>query len=154
MSEQAALSHQEIANRAKRLIAAAAINTEPFPHIVIDEVFTETYYRQILQHLPPQTLLSIPHKFGMMKIGEDVPTFQSITETGRRFWSEFDRAVKPHICAALLQRYLPYAAEKLMLIFGEDAKRFDLSTLGLDEFRTLRGNCPMPDLRRSHGRPR
>lgn len=94
MSEQAALSHQEIADRAKRLIAAAAINTEPFPHIVVDEILPDTYYRQILQHLPPQTLLSIPNKFGMMKIGDDDPTFRAITETGRRFWSEFDRTVK------------------------------------------------------------
>src|SRR4051812_46029802 len=139
MSEQALLSHQDIAERAKRLIAVAEINTEPFPHIVIDEIFPETYYREILRHLPSQELLSIPNKFGMMKIDNDDPSFQALSETTRDFWSEFDNVVKPPICAALLQRYLPYGAEKLSLTFGEDADRPDLSTFAPEEFRYLRG---------------
>jgi hypothetical protein len=73
-----------------------------------------------------------------MKIGEDDATFQSMPESARQFWIEFDQKVKPAICEALLERYLPYAAEKLSLIFGEEAEHLR-SELEPKEFRSVRG---------------
>ena len=46
--------------------------------------------------------------------------------------------MKPSICEALLERYLPYAAEKLSLIFGEEAEHLK-SQLEPKEFRSVRG---------------
>src|SRR5262245_12535704 len=81
----------------------------------------------------------MPVAFGMMKIGEDDATFQSMPESARQFWIEFDQKVKPSICEALLERYLPYAAEKLSLIFGEEAEHLK-SQLEPKEFRSVRGS--------------
>jgi hypothetical protein len=130
--------HQGITERASKLVQSARINSDPFPHIVVDGIFPEPYYEQILRNLPPQSSLSIPAKFGMMKIEDSDPVFSELPSEGRQFWSTFDVIVKPAICRALLQRYLPYAGEKLSLIFGDSAEGLARS-LDPDEFRPLRG---------------
>lgn len=130
--------HQTVTEHACRLIEAAPINPDPFPHIVLDGIFPESYYEQILRHLPAQSSLSIPVKFGMMKIEDGDPVLRALPTDAQQFWTKFDRDVKPAICRALLQRYMPYTEEKLTLIFGDTAE--DMAR-GLDpnEFRSLRG---------------
>ena len=130
--------HQDVTERACNLIEAASICPDPFAHLVVDGIFPETYYDQILRHLPPQSALSIPAKFGMMKIADHDPVFSGLSAEGREFWAVFDREVKAPICRALLQRYLPYAKEKLNLIFGDRAKTWACD-LEQDDFIALRG---------------
>jgi len=132
------MSYQTIAGHACELVRSAEIRPDPFPHIVVDGIFPEQYYEELLSNLPPVSSLSIPVAFGMMKIGEDDATFQSMPESARQFWIEFDQKVKPSICEALLERYLLYAAEKLSLIFGEEAEHLK-SQLEPKEFRSVRG---------------
>jgi hypothetical protein len=129
------MSHQTVAEHASGLVRSAEIRPDPFPHIVVDGIFPEQYYEELLSHLPAVSSLTIPVAFGMMKIGEDDATFQSMPESARQFWIEFDQKVKPAICEALLERYLPYAAEKLSLIFGEEAEHLR-SELEPKEFRS------------------
>jgi hypothetical protein len=132
------MSHEIVTEHACQRVRAAAINPDPFPHIVVDGIFPEQYYEELLSHLPAVSSLTIPVAFGMMKIGEDDATFQSMPASARQFWIEFDQKVKPSICEALLERYLPYAAEKLSLIFGEEAEHLK-SQLEPKEFRSVRG---------------
>jgi hypothetical protein len=98
--------HQGVSEHACKLVQSATINSDPFPHIVVDGIFPEPYYEQILRNLPPQSSLSIPAKFGMMKIEDSDPVFSELRSEGRQFWSTFDVTVKPAICRALLQRSL------------------------------------------------
>jgi hypothetical protein len=132
------MSHEIVTEHACQRVRAAAINPDPFPHIVVDGIFPEQYYEELLSHLPAVSSLTIPVAFGMMKIGEDDATFQSMPESARQFWNEFDQKVKPSICEALLERYLPYAAEKLSLIFGDEAEQVK-GQLEPKEFRSVRG---------------
>jgi hypothetical protein len=125
------------AQHATARIDDATILTDPFPHFIIDDIFPEIFYEEILSHLPPISSLSIPAKFGMMKIGDDDPTYRSIPEASQKFWSTFDNDVKAPICAALLRRYLPYAEEKLSLIFGDSVSEF--THFEPRDFRPLRG---------------
>jgi hypothetical protein len=106
---------------------------------VVDGIFPEPYYEQLLSYLPAVSLLSIPVAFGMMKIGEDDATFCAISQAAQQFWLEFDRVVKPSICRSLLDRYLPYTAEKLSLIFGDEIGGSSSFGIGPEEFRPLRG---------------
>jgi hypothetical protein len=130
------MSHRSAGNFAARLVEAAPIYTDPFPHIVADGIFPEFYYRELLGHLPPTSALSIPVKFGMMKLRPEDVTFQALPAASQNFWSAFDTVTKPAVCAALLRRFLPYAENKLALIFGRDGLGKELEP---DEFRPLRG---------------
>lgn len=133
------MSHQTVAEHACELVRSAEIRPDPFPHIVVDGIFPEQYYEQILHNLPAVSALTIPVTFGMMRIGEDDATFRRLPEAGQRFWSEFDNEVKPPICYALLKRYFIYLEEKLFLIFGDRAKHHDIGGLHEHDFRPLRG---------------
>jgi hypothetical protein len=133
------MSPHSIAQWASPLIRSAPIRPDPFPHIVIDGIFPEPYYEELLSRLPALSLLSIPVAFGMMKIEEDDATFRAMPEDAQRFWTEFDKVVKPVICRALLDRYLPYTAEKLSLIFGEEIGCRTSHDILPEEFGSLRG---------------
>ena len=133
------MSHEIVTEHACQRVRAAVINPDPFPHIVVDGIFPEQYYEELLSHLPAVSSLTIPVAFGMMKIGEDDQTFRALPEASQTFWADFDSAVKPLICRALLDRYFPYAREKLSLIFGDEAERIGLDGRALDEFQSLRG---------------
>lgn len=137
MSEPSAQKFQAAAQHAISRIDAATTSTDPFPHIIVDDIFPETFYEEMLTHLPPTSLLSIPAQFGMMKIGDEDVTYRSMPETSQRFWSAFDNDVKAPICAALLQRYFPYAEEKLSAIFGDRAS--EISHIEQQNFKPLRG---------------
>ena len=128
-----------IAERAEHLISTAAIEADPFPHLLVDGIFPEAFYEEILRNLPPREILSVPVTFGMMKIGDDDQSFRSLPKSGQEFWTLFDRDVKQPIFAALIRRWLPFAEEKLTLIFGADAARAALSELQPEEFTQLRG---------------
>jgi hypothetical protein len=130
------MSLQAISEHAVDLVRASPINPEPFPHIVVDGIFPEPYYEQILRNLPAQSSLAIPDKFGMMKLRPEDPSFQALPPASRDFWTAFDTVTKPAICEALLRRFLPYAEDKLALIFGRAGLGADLE---LSEFRPLRG---------------
>ena len=143
------MSSDSIAGWACSRIRTAPIKHDPFPHLVIDGIFPEPYYQELLSHLPPRSLLSIPVAFGMMKIDGDDGTFRAIPEAARQFWIEFDTAVKPLVCRALLDRYFPYTEEKLSLIFGEEVGTRSLDGLVPEEFHSLRGivQCPISGAR-------
>ena len=93
------MRYEEVTEYACRLIDAARINPDPFAHLIIDGIFPEAYYEQILRHLPPQSALSIPAKFGMMKIVHDDPVLNGLSVEGRKFWAD-----KAPICRALFFR--------------------------------------------------
>lgn len=129
----------EISEHVTHRIKAAVIETEPFPHLVVDGIFPEAFYEEMLCHLPPRELLSIPVAFGMMKIGEDDATFRAMPKASQDFWTAFDGDVKRSVFAALLQRWLPYVEEKLTLIFGCEAARSAIQEMNAEEFKQLRG---------------
>jgi hypothetical protein len=132
------VGYEEVTEYACRLIEAARINPDPFAHLIIDGIFPEAYYEQILRHLPPPSALSIPVKFGMMRLVPDDPVLNGLSAEGRKFWSDFEGEVKTPICRALLKRYFRYAEEKLTLIFGDRARAW-VGELKQDEFIPLRG---------------
>ena len=107
--DEGTMSRDSVIEQACSLIRDAPIEPDPFPHIVIDGIFPDQYYEELLRNLPAVSALSIPVKFGMMKIDDDDATFRALPEAGQRFWAEFDNEVKPPICYALLKRYRPYA---------------------------------------------
>ena len=131
--------HETVTEHACQRVRAAAINLDPFPHIVVDGIFPEQYYEELLSHLPAVSSLTIPVAFGMMKIEEDDPTFRAIPEDAQRFWTDFDSVVKPVVCRALLDLYLAYTAEKLSLIFGEELGCRTSHDILPEEFGSLRG---------------
>jgi hypothetical protein len=137
--DEGTMSRDSVIEQACSLIRDAPIEPDPFPHIVIDGIFPDQYYEELLRNLPAVSALSIPVKFGMMKIDDDDATFRALPEAGQRFWAEFDNEVKPPICYALLKRYRPYAKEKLSLIFGDCSHKLDLDDLEDRDFRPLRG---------------
>src|SRR4051794_31179975 len=98
--------------------------------------WTDPSYCELLQHLPPLSALAIPVKFGMMKLRPEDASLQTLPPESQAFWTAFDTVTKPAICAALLRRFLPYAEDKLALIFGRAGLG---SNLQADEFRQLRG---------------
>lgn len=51
-------------------IAGATLETEPFPYIVVDDVFPETYYRRMLTMFPPSTHMRPLHETGRVGTGE------------------------------------------------------------------------------------
>ncbi len=124
---------------AVRRIESASINEDPFPHILIDGIFPEPFYAELLKHLPPVSALTIPVHFGMMKIGDDDAAYRSMPDATRQFWATFDNEIKPPVCQALLKRYLPYAEKKLTQIFGEDTAKSRSAALVAEDFRPLRG---------------
>lgn len=79
------MSHEIVTEHACQRVRAAAINPDPFPHIVVDGIFPEQYYEELLSRLPAISSLTIPVAFGMMKIGEDDATFQSMPENAQQF---------------------------------------------------------------------
>lgn len=124
------------AGHALQRIEGAQLQTKPFPHLVVDEIFPSDFYEEILTHLPKVSSLSIPDKFGMMKIGDDDAAFRALPKASQKFWSIFEREIKAPICSALLRRYKPYLSEKLALIFGPT---FDEQSIADEEFLSLRG---------------
>ena len=120
----------------RQFVSPASIATDPFLHIVVDGVFPETFYSALLTHLPPVSSLTIPVKFGMMKLRPNDASLQTLPPVSQAFWADFDMITKPAICAALLRRFLPYAEDKLALIFDRPGLGADLEP---SEFRVLRG---------------
>ena len=124
------------AQHALQRIESVRIQTKPFPHLIVDEIFPDDFYEEILSHLPDVSSLSIPDKFGMMKIGDDDTAFRALPQASQKFWSIFETDIKTPICSALLRHYKSYLSEKLTLIFGPAPIE---STVADEEFRHLRG---------------
>jgi hypothetical protein len=91
-------------------IARANRVTTPFPHMVIDGVLTENFYRQVLTALPPAETFGSAG-FGQLRLDklQHVPTLAELA----RVWEE---AIAP----AVLARFVDLYEHKLGLLFGDD----------------------------------
>lgn len=80
-------------------VADTRVETSPFPHIVVDDVFPADYYREVLAHFPPASQMQTIAETGRV-IGEGAYNERSILRFSdedfgrmspdqRRFWNEF-----------------------------------------------------------------
>lgn len=117
---EAALAHIE------RACAAAAIQDQPFPHIVIDEILPWPYFELLENHLPRESEFQIQGGFGHIKIEETDDAFRKLGRKRKTIWRHFDVQIKAAACAGLARRFAPYASEKLCELFGQGGE--DLTT--------------------------
>ena len=87
-------------------IKAAKIEREPFPHFVVDHVFPDDFYRDLLAHLPVEEEYVSPdaYRFGL---DLDDSGLARLIADRKAFWDEFCGwlRAKPFLVAAASQVY-------------------------------------------------
>lgn len=80
-------------------VASAAVESDPFPYAVIDEILPREYYEEAVSQFPAPSQMrpiretgrvardAYPERYVTLFNAED---FTSLTESQRRFWTEFD----------------------------------------------------------------
>lgn len=115
-------STREFALKMVDRIKTTQIETEPFPHVVIDDIFPSDYYEQIQ--------LNFPSDHQMIPLSEtgrtgnsykerlvtlfDEPGFARLTEEQRKFWSHFGGWLySPEFINGVIQHFWPHVEDRL-----------------------------------------
>lgn len=125
-----------------RKIEAATVMLDPFPHVVVDEVFPDWYFERAQQFLiePSYFPLTGGDGFGFMRIEDDDPHFSLLGIEQRSYWRHLDAIVKPALFEALSKRFAAHASTKLGLMLDGEVPNIDLAnsepTRGIIQCRT------------------
>jgi hypothetical protein len=94
-------------------IAGATRAMEPFPHIVVDGVFTDAFYAELLEARPPAATFGA-EGFGQLELStlRHIPALARLTDA----WEQ-------EIAPAVLSRFVDLYDYKLALLFGDDPRR-------------------------------
>jgi FkbM family methyltransferase len=115
-STEAAFEH------VSKKIENCSVTTQPFPHVVIDQIFPEDYYRRMLEMFPAENEL-IPlsetgrtgtgYKQRMVTLFND-EHFDRMDPRRRGFWSEFARWMySDGFIDKVTRRFLPWCSNRL-----------------------------------------
>jgi hypothetical protein len=92
------MSHQTVAEHACGLVRSAEIRPDPFPHIVVDGIFPEQYYEELLSHLPAVSSLIFGEEAEHLRSELEPKEFRSVRGivqcriTGARMGAHVDKA--------------------------------------------------------------
>lgn len=106
-------------------LQGAQVESDPFPHYVLDHVFPEDYYRELLRHLPPSDVYKNLYEVTDLKLDHFRHRDQRDMDQGwterlppelRPFWSSFQKwFLSDDLANAVLKSF----AEPLRLGIGE-----------------------------------
>jgi hypothetical protein len=101
------LRSDEIAAHVERAVESAALHLEPFPHVVLEQLFPESFYAAILRGIPPVELFD-----GAENKQRIVVPFEMAPALSRRVWSFLLNEVVDRTLGPVLLRKLrePLAA--------------------------------------------
>ena len=102
----------------REAVAAAAVITDPFPHLVIEPLLPLDVFRVLLDAVPPDDFFEGENNLDLKGIGLDksiVPQFSQVIWSSVRF-DIIGRALGP----ALAARFRPFAREFLRISLGEE----------------------------------
>jgi len=103
-------------------IKQSEIHESPFPHVIVDNIFPEEYYQQILKFFPTkQQMASIaesgrtagayPDRFVTLFKYED---FQRLNEAQKQFWGDFGGWLySPEFINGIIDMMWPYVQERM-----------------------------------------
>jgi len=108
-------------------IANSDIKTDPFPYMVIDEIFPKDYYRRMLDMFPPEATLTPLSETGRVtadKYKERLvalftdDTFARMDPERKAFWMEFGKYMySPEFIELVTRRFLPWCANRLSALY-------------------------------------
>jgi FkbM family methyltransferase len=113
-------SEQVVAHVLRR-VRETAIETEPFPYAIVDDVFPDDYYRQIAQHFPEESRMvplsetgrATGYKERLVVLFDDTG-FARLDERQRQFWSELRGWLySPSFVNGVVDRFRPYVAARI-----------------------------------------
>jgi hypothetical protein len=123
MMEKKSEDFTQVVAHALNAISNASIIIEPFPHVAVDNILPESYYAQLLKHLPGVAEIEMTSGFGHMKLESGDQAFQRIGDDRRSFWRRFEKEVKTPVCRILIEMMQPFVSSKMEQLFGGAAKK-------------------------------
>lgn len=102
-------------------IANAPISPFPFPHIYVQDVFPEDFYRELRAHLPPSEAFKNLKDLGRVRAGYPdtrlvmpvTPDYvQSLAEPLRAFWGELAQWLLGGFGQMVLSKFAPYLDQR------------------------------------------
>lgn len=125
---RAADRHAQAFDHLLRRVADTPVAQEPFPHAVVDDLFPQDYYRELLAHFPPESALVPLAETGritgdayrerrvLLFNGAD---FARLAPASRAFWSEFSSWLySERFLRTMIERFLPWCRDRLAAVRG------------------------------------
>lgn len=122
-------------NHVTKCIANADIITDPFSHIVIDNIFTEDLYKQLTQNIIPDNILATLQDYKrvgngysdaryILKLKSNMPFLE---ETNRLIWQNFAKYISNHFIHLILQKFKIYDDDLISdLLYVKDGMNYSL----------------------------
>ncbi len=115
--------HKSASEYVYRKIEQCTVTNDPFPHIVIDAIFPDEYYKRMLEMFPSESELTPLSETGRVT-GYSAKTrlvtlfndehFDRMASTRREFWSEFGSWMYSEEFVELVtKKFLPWCANRL-----------------------------------------
>jgi FkbM family methyltransferase len=119
-------STREAFEHVSKKIADCTVETRPFPHVVIDQIFPDAYYRRMQEMFPAESAL-IPlsetgrtgtgYKERMVCLFND-EHFDHLDPERRSFWLEFGKWMySEEFITKVTERFLPWCTNRLTEVF-------------------------------------
>jgi hypothetical protein len=108
----------EIAAHVRAVVNAAPVQTDPFPHIVMDPLLPEDAFQVLVDAIPPEEFLEGDKHLDLRGVGQAasvVPLFS------RLIWRSLrTEVIGPVLAPALADRLRPYARDFFRRAFGDE----------------------------------
>ena len=108
----------EIAAHVRDVVAATPVQTEPFPHIVMEPLLPERAFRVLVDAIPPEEFLEGDKHLDLRGIGFSTTVMPLFS---RLIWRSLRTdVIGPVLAPALAERFRPFATEFLRHGVGDD----------------------------------
>jgi hypothetical protein len=131
----------EIAAHVREVVAAAPVQTEPFPHIVMEPLLPDQAFRVLVDAIPPEEFLDGDKHLDLRGIGFSTTVMPLFS---RLIWRSLRTdVIGPVLAPALAERFRPFARDYFRHGFGDefvdDALALPLHSHGLRLMLRRRG---------------
>ena len=111
---------KQLADHFTDVLSTAQLDTSPFPHMVVDNVFPNMLYQELLKNLPSTKIININNHFAHVKIEETDTSFSKMNGTQKKFWLSFELLAKELLFNLITKHLRIYIDEKISSIFDKN----------------------------------